>query len=81
MQQPGKDGLEVWHNYEWIQVPAVEDVSVINCGDMVQRWSGGTYKSARHRVINKAEGGRMSCATFWHSDVHASNPLKPDDQC
>lgn len=53
-QQPGKDGLEVWHEgrEEWIGVPALEDVYVINCGDMVQRWSGQAYKSARHRVIN-----------------------------
>ncbi|RYP16126.1 hypothetical protein DL765_005327 [Monosporascus sp. GIB2] len=80
-QQPGKDGLEVWHEgrAEWIEVPALEDVYVINCGDMVERWSGGAYKSARHRVINKAEGERLSCATFWHGDVHATNPLRPDD--
>ncbi|KAJ8124209.1 hypothetical protein ONZ43_g7 [Nemania bipapillata] len=80
-QQPGKDGLEVWHEgrEEWIEVPAREDIYVVNCGDMVQRWSGGAYKSARHRVINKADGERLSCATFWHGDVHATNPLRPDD--
>ncbi|ORY18404.1 2OG-Fe(II) oxygenase [Clohesyomyces aquaticus] len=80
-QQPGKDGLEVWEEtkQEWIEVPAREDVYVINCGDMVQRWSGGAYKSARHRVINKVDGQRLSCATFWHGDIHATNPLKPDD--
>lgn len=80
-QQPGKNGLEVWHDdlQEWIDVPALEDVYVVNCGDMVQRWSGGAYKSARHRVINKADGERLSCATFWHGDVHATNPLRPDD--
>ncbi|KAI1163293.1 putative 2OG-Fe(II) oxygenase family oxidoreductase [Nemania serpens] len=63
-QQPGKDGLEVWHEgrEEWIGVPALEDVYVINCGDMVQ-----------------PDGERMSCATFWHGDVHATNPLRPDD--
>lgn len=63
----------------WINVPALEDVIVINCGNMVQRWSGGAYKSALHRVINKSDGERMSCATFWHGDVTASNPLRPDD--
>lgn len=80
-QQPGKDGLEVWHEtkQDWIEVPALEDVYVINCGDMVQRWSGGAYKSAKHRVINKVDGKRLSCATFWHGDVHATNPLRPDD--
>lgn len=81
LQQPGKHGLEVWHEAreEWIHVPALEDVYIINCGDMVQRWSGGAYKSAKHRVINKAEGERLSCATFWHGDIHATNPLNPDD--
>jgi isopenicillin N synthase-like dioxygenase len=80
-QQPGKDGLEVWHEgkREWIEVPALEDVFVINCGDMVERWSDGAYKSARHRVINKVDGQRLSCATFWHGDVFATNPLKPND--
>lgn len=80
-QQPGKDGLEVWHEVkkEWIEVPALEDVFVINCGDMVERWSDGAYKSARHRVINKVDGQRLSCATFWHGDVFATNPLKPND--
>ncbi|MCJ1286801.1 hypothetical protein MMC26_006147 [Xylographa opegraphella] len=80
-QQPGKDGLEVWHETreQWIEVPALEDLYVINCGDMVERWSGGAYKSARHRVINKVDGERLSCATFWHGDVYATNPLKPDD--
>lgn len=80
-QQPGKDGLEVWHDglCQWIDVPALEDVYVINCGDMVQRWSGGSLKSARHRVINKSDGERLSCATFWHGDVNATNPLRPND--
>ncbi|CRL17416.1 Oxoglutarate/iron-dependent oxygenase [Penicillium camemberti] len=64
-QQPGKDGLEVWHEGKeaWIEVPALEDV----------------YKSARHRVINKSQGERLSCATFWHGDINATNPLNPDD--
>lgn len=81
LQQPDKDGLEVWltEQDEWLAVPAVEDVYVINCGDMVQKWSGGKYKSIRHRVINKARTERLSCATFWHGDVFATNPLNPND--
>ncbi|KAM0815672.1 putative Iron/ascorbate oxidoreductase [Seiridium cardinale] len=81
LQQPGKDGLEVWleSRKQWLDVPALEDVYVINCGDMVQNWSAGKYKSIRHRVINKAAGERLSCATFWHGDVFATNPLNPDD--
>lgn len=49
LQQPGKEGLEVWYEEKekWLPVPAVEDVYVINCGDMIQNWSGGKYKSAK----------------------------------
>ncbi|KAI4182070.1 MAG: hypothetical protein L6R41_006221 [Letrouitia leprolyta] len=81
LQQPGKVGLEVWYEpkEEWLPVPAEEDVYVINCGNMIQTWSGGRYKSAKHRVINKGDTERLSCATFWHGDVDATNPLNPED--
>ncbi|KAH7322429.1 2OG-Fe(II) oxygenase [Stachybotrys elegans] len=79
LQQAGKEGLEVEYEGQWLPVPSIEDVYVINCGDMIQAWSGGLYKSAKHRVINKADSERLSCATFWHGDVDATNPLNPDD--
>jgi isopenicillin N synthase-like dioxygenase len=82
LQQPDKHGLEVWldEKENWVPVKAVKDVYVINCGDMIMRWSGGAYKSAKHRVINKADNeSRLSCATFFHGDVFATNPLNPND--
>ncbi|PKY04097.1 2OG-Fe(II) oxygenase [Aspergillus campestris IBT 28561] len=81
LQQPEREGLEVWHeeSEDWLPVPSIEDVLVINCGDMIQKWSDGVYKSARHRVINKADLERFSCATFWHGDFSATNPLNPND--
>lgn len=82
LQQPGKDGLEVWHavNEEWIPIPAQEDIYVINLGDMVQKWTGGEYKSTRHRVINRGDGERLSVATFWHGDMDATSPLDPNNR-
>lgn len=82
LQEPGKNGLEVWmeEKEEWLPVQALENVYVINCGDMIMKWSGGQFKSAKHRVINKADNGsRLSCATFFHGDIYASNPLNPND--
>jgi len=82
LQQAGKHGLEVWHEGmgKWVPVKAIEDVYVINCGDMIMKWSGGRYKSAKHRVINKADDeARLSCATFFHGDIFATNPLNPED--
>jgi isopenicillin N synthase-like dioxygenase len=64
----------------WLPVQALEDVYVINCGDMIMNWSGQRFKSAKHRVINKADNeARLSCATFFHGDVYATNPLNPED--
>jgi isopenicillin N synthase-like dioxygenase len=81
LQQPGKEGLEVWQEGKeaWLPVPSIEDVYVINCGDMIQKWSGSQYKRAKHRVINKGDTERLSCATFWHGDFGATNPLNPND--
>lgn len=38
-----------------------------NCGDMLHRWSGGRYASARHRVIAPGPGApaRFSAAFFY----------------
>ncbi|KAI0869485.1 2OG-Fe(II) oxygenase [Hypoxylon argillaceum] len=82
LQQPGKKGLEVWleDKQAWLSVPAREDVYVINCGDMIMKWSGGRYKSVKHWVVNKSDAERLSCATFWHGDVFATNPLDPNDE-
>lgn len=81
LQQPGEEGLEVWieQRQEWIQVPSLEDVYIINAGNMVQKWSKGQYKSAKHRVIVKGDRERLSCATFWHGDWNASNPFDETD--
>ncbi|KAI1172038.1 2OG-Fe(II) oxygenase [Nemania sp. FL0916] len=81
LQQPDREGLEVWveEKKEWLSVPATEDVYIINCGDMIQKWSGMQYKSAKHRVINKGDAERFSSATFWHGDFDATNPLNPND--
>lgn len=82
LQQPGRDGLEVWteERKEWVPVQALENVFVINYGDIISQWSGGRYRSAKHRVINKADKQcRLSCATFFHGDALATNPLRNDD--
>lgn len=53
LQQPGTEGLEVWYppTETWIPVPVKEGAYVINMGDMMQKWTAGYYRSARHRVI------------------------------
>ncbi|MCJ1268277.1 2-oxoglutarate-dependent dioxygenase asL3 [Lobaria immixta] len=54
LQQEGTAGLEVWYppTETWIPVPVQHGGYVINMGDMMQKWTAGYYRSARHRVIS-----------------------------
>lgn len=44
-QQPGQDGLEVYHDNTWISVALKENEIVCNVGDMIVRWSDDRLKS------------------------------------
>lgn len=77
LQQPGKHGLQVYHGEEWLNVPAVEDVFVINVGDLLSKWSGGVYRSTLHRVINASGSDRYSVPCFYEGDYSATNPFDP----
>lgn len=80
LQQPGKHGLQVYHQgtQEWLSVPAVEDVFIVNIGDLFQKWSDGKYNSTLHRVVNTSGGDRYSVPCFYQGDLSATNPFKPE---
>ncbi|KAJ4415489.1 hypothetical protein N0V82_007291 [Gnomoniopsis sp. IMI 355080] len=74
LQQPGTEGLQVWYppTEDWIPVPVVEDGFVINIGDLMQKYTAGYYRSARHRVVTFSEEGkhRYSIAFFLDGNLH-----------
>lgn len=83
LQGPDRYGLEVWLEGMQARVPvqAVQNVYIINCGDMIMMWLGGQYKSAKYRVIDKTDNeSRLSCARFFRGDAFATNPLNPQDR-
>lgn len=71
LQEPGTSGLEVYYppSDSWIPVPVVNDGFVINMGDMMQRYTGGYYRSARHRVLTNREKHRHSVAFFLNGNL------------
>ncbi len=64
-------GLEVRHRSgEWLGVNPPAGAMVINCGDMLQRYTGGVLPSTTHRVVNpspdRARFPRYSTPFFLH---------------
>jgi isopenicillin N synthase-like dioxygenase len=51
-REPGLGGLQVFTDRDgWQYAPYVPDALTINAGDLLARWSGGRWKSNRHRVL------------------------------
>ncbi len=80
-------GLQVKaRGHGWIDVPADPDVLVVNIGDMLDRMTGGRYRSNPHRVRNVSGRSRLSFPFFldpsWDAVVRrldlAGDPA-PDD--
>lgn len=51
-RQPGLGGLQVQiEDDEWTDAPWEPGSLTVNCGDLLQLWTGGRWRSARHRVL------------------------------
>jgi isopenicillin N synthase-like dioxygenase len=57
-------GLQVRTRGTWVDVPADPYVFVVNIGDMLEKMTGGLYRSNPHRVRNLSGRDRLSFPLF-----------------
>jgi isopenicillin N synthase-like dioxygenase len=72
--QDASGGLQVKTHGEWVDVPPKDGAFVCNLGDMLERLTGGRYRSTPHRVRNSAKDDRLSFPFFldpsWDARVN-----------
>jgi isopenicillin N synthase-like dioxygenase len=77
LMQDSTSGLHVHTPSGWVAVPADPDAFVCNIGDMLERMTGGRYRSTPHRVQNTAEVSRLSFPFFFDPSWDAVVPRVP----
>lgn len=65
LKQDSVGGLQVKSRGEWIEAPPIENTFICNIGDMLDRMTGGLYRSTPHRVLNKSGKSRLSFPLFF----------------
>jgi 2OG-Fe(II) oxygenase superfamily/Elongation factor G, domain IV len=77
LAQDANGGLQVRTPGGWIDAPPIEGTFVANIGDMLDRLTGGWYRSTPHRVRNVSGRDRFSFPFFFDPDFTAEIPPLP----
>jgi isopenicillin N synthase-like dioxygenase len=77
LAQDDNGGLQVSTPDGWIDAPPLPGTFVCNIGDMLERLTGGWYRSTLHRVRNVSGRDRLSFPFFLDPDFTAEVPPLP----
>ncbi len=75
LRQDEVGGLQVKSPTGWIEAPPIPGSFVCNIGDMLDRMTGGLYRSTPHRVKNESGRSRLSFPFFFDPNFRAE--VKP----
>ncbi len=78
LAQDENGGLQVKTPRGWIEAPPLPTALVCNIGDMLDRLTGGYYKSTPHRVRNVSGKSRLSFPFFFDPAFDAEIVPLPD---
>jgi isopenicillin N synthase-like dioxygenase len=78
LAQDDSGGLQIAAPEGWVDAPPIPGTLVCNIGDMLDRLTGGWYKSTPHRVRNLSGHGRLSFPFFFDPGFTAEVPPLPD---
>jgi isopenicillin N synthase-like dioxygenase len=86
LAQDDAGGLQVKSPTGWIEAPPIPSTLVCNIGDMLDRLTGGLYRSTPHRAKNTSGRGRLSFPFFfdpgWEAEIVPlpANAVAQDDR-
>lgn len=73
--EPGKGGLQVEHDGEWIDAPTLPGAFVVNIGEMLELATDGYLKATLHRVQSPQIGtDRISIPFFFNPALDSPMP-------
>ena len=65
LKQDNSGGLQIKTQSKWIDAPPIQNSFVCNIGDMLDRMTGGLYRSTLHRVKCQTRNDRLSYPFFF----------------